>query len=308
MSRNTIYLVTGGNRGPPHFYPYLTLPYLTPIPTPLANTQAKTPGIGLHLAAALLLRPHTTVIATLRSEETSQEALHALPAGENSKLVITYLDLSPSTPIPDPETETNSENTPQTQPHTHTPQSLHHALTKTHHIPYINTIIASAGHGTSFRSLLSTPPSSLLQNFHINTLGPITLFQALYPLLEAGTGNGNGESKFVLISSSLGSIDAMGMQAGTEPTPTLAYGVSKAGANYFCRKVHFECEGVTALAVHPGWVKTANGQAFADAVGIKEPPMSLEDSVKGVLKQIDTASKSTTSGTFMSYDGTVIPW
>ncbi|TVY52711.1 putative sterigmatocystin biosynthesis ketoreductase stcE [Lachnellula cervina] len=78
MSPNTIYLVTGGNR-------------------------AKTPGIGLHLTAALLLRPHTTVITTLRSEETSQEALHALPVGENSKLVITYLDLS--TPIPDPETE-----------------------------------------------------------------------------------------------------------------------------------------------------------------------------------------------------------
>ncbi|TVY85722.1 Norsolorinic acid ketoreductase, partial [Lachnellula willkommii] len=155
MAPNTIYLVTGGNR-----------------------------GIGLHLTAALLLRPNTTVIATLRSEETSQEALHALPVGENSKLVITYLDLSASTPIPDPEMETNSDSTSQPQPHT--PQSLHHALTTTHHIPHINTIIACAGHGTSFDALLSTPPSSLLQNFHINTLGPITLFQALYPLLEAG--------------------------------------------------------------------------------------------------------------------------
>ncbi|TVY46924.1 Norsolorinic acid ketoreductase [Lachnellula occidentalis] len=98
----------------------------------------------------------------------------------------------------------------------------------------------------------------------------------------------------------------METQAGAEPT--LAYGVSKAGANYFCRKVHFECEGVVALAVHPGWVKTSNGQAFADAVGVKEPPMDLEDSVKGVLQQIDAASKTTTSGTFVSYDGTVIPW
>lgn len=34
--------------------------------------------------------------------------------------------------------------------------------------------------------------------------------------------------------------------------PTLAYGVSKAGANYFVRKVHFEHEEITALAVHPG--------------------------------------------------------
>jgi NAD(P)-dependent dehydrogenase (short-subunit alcohol dehydrogenase family) len=36
--------------------------------------------------------------------------------------------------------------------------------------------------------------------------------------------------------------------------PTLAYGVSKAGANYFVRKVHFEHAGVVALAVHPGYV------------------------------------------------------
>jgi len=68
--------------------------------------------------------------------------------------------------------------------------------------------------------------------------------------------------------------------------PSLSYGVSKAGANYFVRKVHFECEGIVSLAVHPGWVKTANGQAFADAIGYEEPPMSLEESVSGVLNQV----------------------
>ncbi|TVY31310.1 Norsolorinic acid ketoreductase [Lachnellula subtilissima] len=292
MSPNTVYLITGGNR-----------------------------GIGFGLTATLLLRPRTTVIATIRSEKTAQDNLHALPVGENSRLIIMYLDLSAYSP----ETETETEaKTNQAHRPLHTPENLYHVLTATHHISHLNTIIASAGHGTSFHPLVSTSPSSLLQHFQINTLGPICLFQALYPLLEGV------ESKFVLISSSLGSIAAMDTQAGTEPT--LAYGVSKAAANYFCRKVHFECESVTALAVHPGWVKTGNGQAFADAVGVKEPPMSLYDSVKGVLKQvrsfvffmrsngmevearltllqrIDAASKMTTSGTFVSYDGSVIPW
>jgi len=32
----------------------------------------------------------------------------------------------------------------------------------------------------------------------------------------------------------------------------IRYGVSKAGANYFVRKVHFEHAGVIAVAVHPG--------------------------------------------------------
>jgi hypothetical protein len=33
-------------------------------------------------------------------------------------------------------------------------------------------------------------------------------------------------------------------------------------------------------------VKTENGQNFANAVGVKEPPMTIEQSVKGVLAQV----------------------
>jgi xanthine dehydrogenase molybdopterin-binding subunit B len=33
------------------------------------------------------------------------------------------------------------------------------------------------------------------------------------------------------------------------------------------------------------WVKTANGQNFADSIGVAEPPMTLEQSVNGVLAQ-----------------------
>jgi len=34
------------------------------------------------------------------------------------------------------------------------------------------------------------------------------------------------------------------------------------------------------------WVKTANGQNFADSIGVAEPPMTLEQSVEGVLAQV----------------------
>jgi hypothetical protein len=37
------------------------------------------------------------------------------------------------------------------------------------------------------------------------------------------------------------------------------------------------------------WVQTENGQNFADSIGYKEPPMTLEDSVKGVLEQVSYA-------------------
>ncbi len=55
-------------------------------------------------------------------------------------------------------------------------------------------------------------------------------------------------------------------------------------------------------------MKTSNGQAFADSIGVPEPPMTLEQSVNGVLEQIDRASKTTTSGSFVSHDGSIIPW
>ena len=69
-------------------------------------------------------------------------------------------------------------------------------------------------------------------------------------------------------------------------TPSLAYGISKAGANYFMRKIHFEYPEMVSLVIHPGWVKTANGQAFADSIGVEEPPMGLDVAVDGIVAQV----------------------
>lgn len=38
--------------------------------------------------------------------------------------------------------------------------------------------------------------------------------------------------------------------------------------------------------MHPGWVQTGNGQAFAESVGVAEPPMGVRESVEGVLGQV----------------------
>ena len=237
-------------------YPYFTPIYSLNHPT----------GIGFGLTASLLLRPATTVIVTIRSDKTSKEELTALPLGKDSKLIITYLDF-------------DVEHTHDTSLERNT-QGVHRDLTTAHKITKIDCIVANAGLGSSFRPTLSTPYSSLVNHFQVNTLGPISLFQSLYPLLAQ-------DSKFILISSSLGSVAAMEGKA-----PTLAYGVSKSGANYFVRKVHYEHDGIVAVAIHPGWVKTANGQNFADSIGVKEPPMTLDDSVKGVLKQVSANWKA----------------
>lgn len=90
------------------------------------------------------------------------------------------------------------------------------------------------------RVLLTTKDSALVAHFESNTLLPIALFKDITPLITS-------DAKIILISSSLGSIGDM-----EDDTPSLAYGVSKAGANYFVRKVHFENQQMTAVALHPG--------------------------------------------------------
>ncbi|KAH7411191.1 hypothetical protein BKA64DRAFT_772647 [Cadophora sp. MPI-SDFR-AT-0126] len=265
MTTNNTYLITGANR-----------------------------GIGLAITAILLLRPNTTVIATIRTPSTPTTSLTSLQTADASKLLVLPLDFS--NPSKSPEEFIAFRNN----------------LVHTHGIKSIDTIIANAGIGSSFLSAKDTALSTLTTHYETNTLGPILLYQTLHPLLTAKNesedesrddGDAEKERKFVLISSSLGSIGAM-----EGAVPSLAYGVSKAAANYFVRKVHFEERGIMAIAVHPGWVKTANGQAFADCMGVTAPPMTVEESAKGVLEQIDNATKATTSGSFLSYDGTILPW
>jgi NAD(P)-dependent dehydrogenase (short-subunit alcohol dehydrogenase family) len=71
----------------------------------------------------------------------------------------------------------------------------------------------------------------------INTIGPLVLFQATYPLLKASTSS----PKFVLISSRAGSI-AFGTKF---PIDMLPYGASKAAANFLARKLHYENDGLS---------------------------------------------------------------
>jgi norsolorinic acid ketoreductase len=165
------------------------------------------------------LRPNTTVIATVRSSNTSTTELALLPCATNSKLIITTLSSA-------------SDTDAAAMVNTLSQQGITH----------IDNIIANAGAGETFESTISTPLSELRQSFEINALGPIKLFQAAYPLFQK-----SANPKFIFISSSLGSIGAM-----EGNVPSLAYGVSKAAANYFVRKIHFEHEEVTAVAVHPG--------------------------------------------------------
>ncbi|KAG5936538.1 hypothetical protein E4U59_004932 [Claviceps monticola] len=66
--------------------------------------------------------------------------------------------------------------------------------------------------------------------------------------------------------------------------------------------------GLKVGIVHPGWVQTEMGQTLADAVAVKKPPVTVEESSRQVLKLIDDLSFDTTHGKFMAIGGQELQW
>ncbi len=183
----------------------------------------KEPGIGRGLAEKYLARPDTTVLATVRNPHSEEvQSLLRAPAGSGSRVVVLKIESTSDTDALEAIESAQSQG-----------------------VESIDVVIANAGVYTplAYQPVAEVSLKHLAEHFNINTLGPVRIFQAAFPLLKK-----TKEPKFILISSIVGTI------AGLEnvPYPNGAYGGSKAGANFFSRKIHFENPEITSIAIHPG--------------------------------------------------------
>ena len=101
--------------------------------------------------------------------------------------------------------------------------------------------------------------------------------------------------KLVVMSSRMGSIGARDVASHT------AYRASKAAVNSVAKDaaLTFGPDGVTCVAMHPGWVRTDMGGAGAD--------LDVTESVRGIRKTVDGLSTDD-NGCFFSYDGSTMRW
>jgi len=235
-------------------------------------------GIGLGLASHYLSQPNTIVVATARNLDSATELLNLKPHPTSRLILIKLdnLDLSSFAPAIA-------------------------KITSEYKISAIDVVIANAGLGEGWVTALSTPLDEFAKHFAVNATGTLALFQAVYPLLEKSSAK---EKKFIPIGTPVGAIGEM----ESFPLRSTSYGASKAALHYLTRKIHFENEDLCVFPLAPGWVQTDMGKGAAVSVGMDDAPVTLEQSVEGLTKTIDNATRETLGGVNASYDGKVWGW
>jgi norsolorinic acid ketoreductase len=290
MSSKTTVLITGANRGKSHAVKCS----VTDISPSLSRHWE---GIG----ESLPLRPNHVVIAAVRdpSHPTSQ-SLSTLAAGSGSSLIIVEydatLDASPAEAVRTLQTRDS--------------------------ITAIDVVIANAARGEFSGSPLQAPLQGNRDDYNVNTVGPLAVFQATFPLLSAAVTNGS-IPRFITVTSTVGSIGDM----ANYPSIATGYGASKASLNWITRRIHFDHPELIAFPIYPGyvclaesisnvlirsdqntWVQSEMGNMGARLSGLSEAPVSIKDCADAVTSRIDNATREETSGKFVCYDDESPAW
>ncbi len=123
----------------------------------------------------------------------------------------------------------------------------------------------------------------------INAEAPFRVISALLPAVERSR-----EKKIAILSSHMGSRNG-------GPTPSNAYGASKAALNDRYREIEPEwrARGIKSVIFHPGWVQTDMGGAGA--------AIPVADSVRG-MRQVISSLREVNSGKFLDWQGREVAW
>ena len=254
---------------------------MTPITTVLI-TGSKS-GIGRALLEAYSARDSHLVIAAIRDGPNTDKAkeLEAIPTGPNSKIVVVKYDASSEDVVKD----------------------MVSSLRSAHNLTALDIVIANAGILKQWGPAREASSEDMVEHFTVHALGALQLYQATAPLLDKSTQT----PKFFIISSGLGSnalLDSYGKMQ------LISYNTAKAAVNYIAGKIHQEEERLVVLPIAPGWIATDMGSRAAVFAGMEasDPPVKLEESIKGLLGVFDKATKEDYSGKFWDQNHEQVPW
>jgi len=144
-------------------------------------------------------------------------------------------------------------------------------------------------------SLMEGSPEDMLENFKVNAVAPLMITRALFPNLRKATTR-NSNPVVVNITSKMGSMD------DNTSGGHYSYRSSKAALNMVTKSMSVDLgkSGIKAVAIHPGWVRTAMGG-----------PSGLIDTVESVtnmIRVIGDVQTGANKGLFLNYNGAEIKW
>ena len=145
----------------------------------------------------------------------------------------------------------------------------------------IDVLVNNAGIiGPDRQSTLDMDFDGFLETLRVNTLGPLRVAQAFLPHLRR-----SNAPRIVTVSSRMGSMSYA-------KSDRIAYRASKAAVNKVMQGLATDLgpEGIVAVSVHPGWVRTDMGGSDAD--------ISVAESAAGLVRLIDRLSLDDTGGFF----------
>ena len=155
----------------------------------------------------------------------------------------------------------------------------------------VHLFINNAGvYGPKTALLGNIDEDEWLRVLSVNTIAPLKMVELLHQNLNAAEA-----STVAILSSKMGSIDDNGSGG------VYIYRSSKAAVNAVAKSLAIDLAGdqIKVVALHPGWVQTEMGGPNA--------LIDTQTSVSGMRRVIKNLTKEQ-SGSFISYDGTLIPW
>jgi len=152
----------------------------------------------------------------------------------------------------------------------------------------LDVLLNNAGVYGKEQAFGAVDPEGFLSVIRTNTLGPLKM-------AEAFAGQLSGRKIVASVSSLMGSI------AENSSGGYYAYRASKAALNMVMKNLALDLkgQGVTAVALSPGWVRTDMGGPDA--------PLDPPTAVAGLRAVLDKVSLND-SGKFFHFDGRELPW
>ena len=140
-----------------------------------------------------------------------------------------------------------------------------------------------------FNSIDNFDPESIIRQFVVNALSPLSMTKSLKGLLKK-------YSKIGFISSRMGSI------GDNSSGSSYGYRMSKVALSMAAKSLSKDLlkEDIYVAILHPGLVSTR-------MTGFTKNGISTLESANGLLKRIDSLNKNNT-GTFWHTNGEILPW